>query len=282
MNSQPASPVAVQEIWGLYRRDNRAFAISTALQTLVVVLLVTVFSGNAVKTTVAQTVMPLIAPDLAPYQPRREVRKPGGGGGGGGDRSALPASQGKLPKPSLRQFTPPEAVVRNPDPKLAMEPSILAPPDVDLPAVPLPNYGVVEASIGALSNGPGSGSGIGSGAGGGVGSGTGGGYGPGSGGGVGGGVFQIGGGVKPPTLLVKVEPEYSDEARRAKYQGLVVVYAEIAPDGKAHNVKVVRSLGLGLDEKALEALAGWRFRPATRNGKPVTYALQVEFSFRLL
>ncbi len=98
-----------------------------------------------------------------------------GGGGGGGDRSPTPASKGRLPKPSLKQFTPPMAVVNNPNPKLVMDPTIIAPPDTPLPNVNMPVWGDPLAKIGPPSNGPGSGGGIGSGSGGGVGSGKGGG-----------------------------------------------------------------------------------------------------------
>src|SRR5678815_1203518 len=99
-----------------------------------------------------------------------------------------------------------------------MEPSIIAPPDINLPQVNMSQYGDPLAKIGPASNGPGSGGGIGSGSGGGVGSGKGGGFGPGEGGGMGGGVFRVGGGVTAPALIFKVEPEYSEEARKAKYQ----------------------------------------------------------------
>ena len=110
----------------------------------------------------------------------------------------------------------------------------------------------------------------------------GGGFGPGEGGGVGGGVFRVGGGVTAPSLLSKVEPEYSEEARRAKYQGTVVLYVEVYPDGKAHNLKVLRSLGLGLDEKAIEAVNKWRSRPGYKDGKPVPVQATIEVNFRLL
>jgi TonB family protein len=205
-----------------------------------------------------------------------------GGGGGGGDRSPLPASKGRLPKVSLRQFTPPMAVVNNPNPKLTMDPSIIAPPDVNLPQVNMSQYGDPLARIGPPSNGPGSGGGIGSGSGGGVGSGKGGGFGPGEGGGVGGGVFRVGGGVTAPALLFKKEPEYSEEARKAKYQGTVLLYIEVDPSGKATNMRVVRSLGLGLDEKAMEAVRQWKFKPGYKDGKPVTVAATIEVNFRLL
>ena len=114
------------------------------------------------------------------------------------------------------------------------------------------------------------------------GSGKGGGFGPGEGGGFGGGVFRVGGGVSAPVLLYKKEPEYSEEARKAKYQGTVVLYVEVDPSGKAVNMRVVRSLGLGLDEKAMEAVKRWKFKPGAKDGKPVTVAATIEVNFRLL
>jgi len=278
-----SKPIPVKDIWGLYGRKKGSFVASTGFQICVVALVMTVASNKTVQTKVRE-IVPLIAPiDLAPYQPKMEVKKqPMGGGGGGGDRSPLPASKGRLPKASLRQFTPPMAVVNNPNPKLIMEPSIIAPPDTVLPNVNMAQYGDPLGRIGPPSNGPGSGGGIGSGSGGGVGSGRGGGFGPGEGGGVGGGVFRVGGGVSAPSLLYKVEPEYSEEARKAKYQGTVVLYVEVDPNGKAKNLKVVRSLGLGLDEKAMEAVNKWRFRPGYKDGKAVTVAATIEVNFRLL
>ena len=274
--------VPVQDIWGLYTRQKKSWAISMAGQSLVVALLFTVFSNHTVQRTVKEAVI-LFAPDLAPYQPKTPPKKDTmGGGGGGGDRSPLPASKGRLPKPALKQFTPPSAIVTNPDPKLTMDPSIIAPPDVALPQVKMAEYGDPLASLRPASNGPGSGAGIGSGSGGGVGSGKGAGFAQGEGGGVGGGVFKVGGGVTAPALLYKVEPEYSEEARKAKYQGVVVLYIEIDPAGKAVNPRLVRSLGLGLDEKAIEAVSKWKFRPGYKDGKPVTVAATIEVNFRLL
>ena len=194
----------------------------------------------------------------------------------------MPASLGRAPKFALRQFTPPTAVVSNPDPKLAMEPTLIGPPDVKLPNANLAQYGDPLGRIGVASNGPGVGGGIGSGKGGGIGTGLGPGFGPGEGGGIGGGVFRVGGGVSAPTLLSKVEPEYSEEARKAKYQGVVLLYVEVDPSGKAVNIRVLHSLGLGLDEKAMEAVRKWRFRPGVKDGRPVTVQAQIEVNFRLL
>jgi TonB family protein len=163
-----------------------------------------------------------------------------------------------------------------------MEPTIIAPPDARLPEVNMAQYGDPLAKLGVASNGPGSGGGMGSGVGTGVGPGKGSGFGPGEGGGIGGGVFRVGGGVTAPALIYKVEPEYSEEARKAKYQGVVVLYVEVEPNGRAQNMRVIQSLGLGLDEKAMEAVKKWRFRPGNKNGKPVTVVATVEVSFRLL
>jgi periplasmic protein TonB len=274
-----SQPVAVKDIWGQYGRQKKAWAYSTAFQVTVAILLLTVFSSKAVQKAVKEVTTLIVPVDISEFNPSPQKMQ---GGGGGGDRSLLPAPKGKLPRPSLRQFTPPVVVPQNQQPKLAMDPSIIAPPDIPLPNANLPNYGDPLAKLGPLSNGPGSGAGIGSGSGGGVGSGKGGGLGPGEGGGFGGGVFRVGGGVTAPTLLYKVEPEYSEEARKAKFQGTVVLYVEVDPSGKAINPRVIRSLGLGLDEKAIEAVRKWKFKPGYKDGRPVTVAATIEVNFRLL
>jgi protein TonB len=277
-----SKPVLVRNIWGQYGRQKKSWVMSVGLQSAAVLLLITVASTKTVQQRVVHFI-PLLDPNLAAYEPKTpKAVEMAGGGGGGGDHSALPASKGRLPKASLRQFTAPTAEVLNNNPKLAMEPSIIAPPDVQLPTVNMTQYGDPLARIGPPSNGPGTGGGIGSGTGGGVGSGKGGGFGPGEGGGIGGAVFRVGGGVTAPALLFKVEPEYSEEARKAKYQGVVVLYVEVDPSGRAQNLRVVHSLGLGLDEKAIEAVKKWKFKPGYKDGKPVTVAATIEVNFRLL
>jgi|SRR5579862_1760476 len=114
-----------------------------------------------------------------------------------------------------------------------------------------------------------------------VGSGKGLGVGPGYGAGVGGGVYRVGGGVSAPRVLYDPDPEYSQEARQAKYQGTVVLWVVIGPDGLAHDVRVSRSLGMGLDEKAVDAVRKWRFQPAEKDGHPVAVQVNVEVNFRL-
>jgi TonB family protein len=94
-------------------------------------------------------------------------------------------------------------------------------------------------------------------------------------------VYHSGGDVTAPVILYKLNPEYSEEARRAKRQGTVVLYLEVDP-GRPRNIKVLRRLRHGLDQKATEALKKWRFRPGYKDGKPVTVACTVEVNFRLL
>lgn len=96
------------------------------------------------------------------------------------------------------------------------------------------------------------------------------------------GVFRVGSGVQAPRLLFKLEPEYTQEARAAKFQGKVVLYVEVGPDGEPRNTRVLRSLGLGLDEKALRAVRQWRFAPGMKEGQPVAVAATIEMNFRLL
>jgi len=275
-------PVLVREIWGQYGHQKKSWVMSAAFQSAVVLVLFTFASTKVVPQKIVRFVG-LLDPSIPEYQPKAApAHDKMAGGGGGGDRSPLAASKGRLPKVAPRQFTPPVVVANNLDPKLTMEPSIIAPPDVSLPNVNMVQYGDPLARLGPPSNGTGSGSGIGSGKGGGVGSGGGSGYGPGEGGGIGGGVYRVGGGVTAPVVLLKVDPEYSEEARKAKYQGTVLLYIEVNSDGRASNIRVVRSLGLGLDEKAIEAVKKWKFSPGKKDGKPVLVAATVEVNFRLL
>ena len=84
-----------------------------------------------------------------------------------------------------------------------------------------------------------------------------------------------------PKPVFSPDPEYSEEARKAKYQGTVVLGLVVGPDGRPRDMKVLRSLGLGLDEKAIEAVKNWRFDPAVKDNKPVAVYISVEVDFRL-
>lgn len=97
------------------------------------------------------------------------------------------------------------------------------------------------------------------------------------------GVFRVGlAGVTAPTLISKVEPTYTQEARAAKINGTVLLYIEVDPEGVPQNMRVLRSLEPGLDENAIYAVSQWRFRPGMKDGVPITVAAQVEVNFRLL
>jgi periplasmic protein TonB len=183
----------------------------------------------------------------------------------------------------MQQLAPPAMVLRNDHPKLAVEPSVVIPPQMKLADNHMPNLGDPMSKLpsGPPSNGTGSGGGIGSGSGGGVGSGEGPGVGPGRGGGTGGGIFKVGGGVSAPRGVYTPDPEYSEEARKAKYQGTVILWLIVDPTGKPRDIKVARSLGMGLDEKAIEAVKAWKFDPARKDGAPVAVQINVEVNFRL-
>jgi TonB family protein len=276
-----SKPVPVKEIWGFYGgHEKRAGLSSLLIHVTVLGLLFLIGTNKAVQKAVKEQI-DLIAPNLAPYKPT-EKKDPMGGGGGGGDRSPTPPSKGKLPRLADKQFVPPMAVVHNPDPKLVMEPTLIIQPDANIPKVDMNVLGDPLAKSGIASNGPGSGGGIGYGPGGGVGRGSGPGYGPGSGGNMGGGAYKIGGGVSAPTLIFKVEPEYSEEARKAKFQGTVTLLVVVDAQGNPRDVKVMRPLGLGLDQKAIEAVEKWKFKPGTKDGKPVAVQAYIEVNFRLL
>jgi len=210
---------------------------------------------------------------IAPYRSH--------GGGGGGGRSPLPASYGVLPRFAKRQFVPPTTTPPEFKPVLLMEATLVAPAEMQVPDTVLARIGDPFGQPGPPSDGPGRNGGIGAGDGGGIGDHKGPGFGSGDGGGV---DFSgsIGGGVVAPVVLYKVEPEFSEEARKAKYQGTVVLTIEVGEDGKAHGFRIIHGLGLGLDEKAIEAVSLWKFKPAMRNGRPVRAPAVIEVNFRLL
>jgi TonB family protein len=172
-------------------------------------------------------------------------------------------------------------VPENENPKLTIEPAILANADTRLPTIDLAQFGDIFGVHGPPSNGTGDGGGIGRHRGTGDGDGDGPGFGDGPGGGFGGN-SGIGGSITAPLLLSKDEPEYSEEARRAKIQGTVMLRIEIDQRGQVRNVSITHGLGLGLDERAIDAVRHWKFRPATRNGKPAVSSAVVEVNFRLL
>jgi TonB family protein len=273
-------PSLFPESWGAYAPNRRTFLLSFLLHTLAIILLVT---GSiylvAHKNEVRQQVMAVFTGDSLTLS-LPVARKAAGGGGGGGDRDKLAAPKGTPPRFAAQQLAPPAIVIRNPQPKLAAEPTVIGPPQLKLPQLGMLGDPLSRV-VGPPSNGTGSGGGIGSGTGTGVGSGTGPGVGPGRGGGIGGGYYRVGGGVSAPRVLDSPDPQYSDEARRAKFQGTVVLWVVVGPDGRVHDIRVQRTLGMGLDERAVEAVKLWKFDPARKDGQPVAVQVNIEVNFRL-
>lgn len=222
--------------------------------------------------------------DLKVYLPTRPAHGGGQAGGGGGLHEPSPATRGNAPRPAPRMWIAPSMRVINLDPKLAMEQTLLV--NTPAPVIQSPAIGDPNGVIGSFpSAGPGDCCGIGGKGGNGIGPDKGDGYGPGGGGPGGGGSGPGpggGGAFTAPVIVWKTEPPYSDEARRAKLQGTVVLQIEIDIHGRAENIRVVRSLGLGLDERAVEAVHSWKFKPAYRDGKPVAAPAMIEVNFRLL
>ena len=205
-----------------------------------------------------------------------------GGGGGGGRRQPQPASLGRPPRAADRQMTPPDPEPpKNADPLLVVEQTVVAPQLASLPQLKLLSIGDPEGVAGPLSSGPGECCGIGSGKGHGVGPDKGPGLGPGEDGGYGGGRLHIGAGITSPVLVSEILPEYSEEARKARFEGTVILDTVVREDGSVQVIRVLRGAGFGLDEKAIAAVLKWKFRPGRKNGNPVAMALNVEVHFNL-
>jgi len=232
----------------------------------------------------------------------------GGGGGGGGLREKTPPPPAKrkaavtLPKrpaspvpPARPKAAPPTPAPELPKPEVRVEqtpiekpvppppppPPAVQAPVKSIPADPVESPGLPEAPPRAPSRGTGDRGGVGAGSGQGVGEGTGGGLGAGTGGGTGGGVYQPGAGIDPPTLVREVRPVYTDEARRQRIEGDVILEIVVRSDGSVGSIRVKHSLGGGLDQRAIDAVRQWRFNPARRHGTPVDVAVEVAVGFKL-
>src|SRR5436190_5561068 len=171
-----SKPIPIKDIWGLYdyKKDGVLGSAVVHLLVLSAIIGVTILGRRVVQQIVKpHETITLVSPDdITPLQPSKTQA---GGGGGGGDRDKFQAPKGKLPKQSMEQITPPMIVVRNDNPKLTAEPTVIIPPQVKLASNNLPNLGdpISHLPSGPPSNGTGSGGGIGAGSGGGVGVGTG-------------------------------------------------------------------------------------------------------------
>jgi periplasmic protein TonB len=202
-----------------------------------------------------------------------------GGGGGGGEHQIIPPTQGSLPKIVARTPVIPLEARKIETPKLLIQPAttVQMPQDNSMPKLGVPH----TQQVAMASQGSGSGSGFGFGLGGGIGSGHGTGQGPGSNSGYGGGVMSVGGGVSAPQVIHSVQPQFTAEARSQNFQGVVAVQLIVDSQGLPQDVRVVRHLGMGLDEEAIAAVKQYRFRPATYEGRSVAVQMVIDVDFRL-
>ena len=273
-------------IWGQYNNYRaRGVTISAIVHVVIAILLMSgIFVSHQISERRTRQTVTLVAPSPESYA-LPVAKKVISGGGGGGDHDVIQAPKGRPPKTALQQITPPAIVMRNQKPKLTAQPTVVAPPQVHLADNHMPNLGVPAPPslmpAAPPSNGTGSGGGIGSGSGGGVGVGHGSGVGAGSGGGFGGGVYKVGGGISAPTAISAPDPNYTEEARRAKKQGTCVLWLIVDSTGHPRDIRVARGLGFGLDAKAVEAVKEWRFQPALKDGRPVDVQISVEVEFHL-
>lgn len=201
------------------------------------------------------------------------------GGGSGGDNDLIAPIEGRPPKVEVNPIVPPQVAIID-NPKLAVDSAIAAPPDIKLPEnSTMPTVGVPQSyNVTLVSNGPGGPFGMGTGPGGGDGRSNG----PGLGSGPNGTVYMPGSvGVTAPIPIYTPEAEFSDEARQQKYQGICLIALIVDTHGNPQNVHVVQHLGMGLDEKAMESIRKYRFKPAMKDGKPVLAAMTIEVDFRL-
>jgi periplasmic protein TonB len=258
------------------------WAVGTSSFINLGILALAIWLGLTFIHPVTKPAVNLTSVDVSDILKAPKLATPAGGGGGGGSHDIVDPLKGKLPPRMKDPITPPMVPILE-KPKLAFTPAINVQKDITLPDNPqMLNFGVKNsANVQLASNGSGGGGGMGSGYGGGLGSGNGNGYGPGSGGNTGGGVYHIGGGVSAPIPIFTPEAEFSDEARRAKYQGVCLISLIVDAQGNPQNPRVVRPLGMGLDEKALEAVRKYKFKPAMKGGTPVPVMMSIEVNFRL-
>ncbi len=270
-----ATPAAMFATAGGIKAPRSQASVWTAVVAhAIVIALIAYLIANQVKIAapaipqVATIMAPPLPPPPAPVLPKAEQM-----GGGGGQHDLAPVTHGHLPKFSQEpQIVPPKAPPTIP-PKLAVEPTVNVQTNLKIADNHAPDLGMPNSNLSGFSMGNGNGTGIGSGNGNGVG--------PGSGGNMGGGVRHIGGSVRPPVLTYQVDAEFSEEARKAKFAGNVVVALIVDEHGNPSHVHAISDVGMGLGEKAVEAVRQYKFKPATENGKAVPVEMNVEVNFQI-
>jgi TonB family protein len=278
--------VAVPEIWSKRTLLKRLQSLSLSYHVVLVAFVVAPFLPElmAPATTHAKSTPWVSTPLIAPYtRASTTAVKTPKGGGSGGDRDSRPETTGRVPVFSHIQLTPPSA--RPPvNPAMAAPPTLIGSPELSVKSPDMPTWGNPASPFKNDSNGPGYGGGIGNNRGGGIGDdGDGPGLGPGRDGGTGGNDYEPGAnGVGYPVCVYCPSPQYSEDAVKTKYQGVVLLLVTVTADGRAANIRVVKAIGGGLDEMAVAAVRTWRFRPAVGpDNKPVSVKAPIEVTFRL-
>lgn len=283
---RPAAPQRVPQMFkGLDQyasnRDRASGVVSIVIHVLVaagIILLGMLVPTKAVKTAVANVAPIHISLYDPPPPPVMQVAKEQGGGGGGGARQLEPPVKGHPPVEVKRPMVHlEEAKIKLP--KLSVEPSsqVRLPQDTSIEKLGAPQ----STQVALASQGSGNNAGFGIGSSGGIGQGNGTGMGPGGNGGYGGGLMNVGGGVSAPRVIHSVEPQFTPEARQANYQGVVGIQLIVDSQGNPQAVHVVRHLGMGLDERAIEAVRQYKFSPAMYQGHAVAVQLIIDVDFRL-
>ena len=265
-----SEPIPVVDRMAVKRDPTSAF-ISTVINVGLVLLVLWIAArqtGIIAPPKKVQEISLVEPPPPPPKLPPKAVSS----GGGGGQKGPTPVSRGNPPKFSPQQLNPPKAPPLE-EPKIKIPPTVDVDPNIKMAKTDLPNFGMPNSPLAGVSMGNGKGSGLGSGNGAGIGAG--------SGGNMGGGLRKIGGGVSAPVVLFAPEPEFSEEARKAKVAGNVLVYLQVDTQGRPQHVRVLRGIGLGLDEKAMEAVRQYKFKPAMENGHPVAVEMNVEVNFQI-
>jgi protein TonB len=250
------------------KRDARSTTAAALLHVAAIALLFWAVKSHVPFASLTKTMQMTALTTPPPMAPAKDTM-----GGGGGQRGPTPVTKGQLPKFADQQITPPKAPPLE-EPKIRMpDPTIEVQKDLKMATSNMPNLGMPNSPLIGTSMGNGSGSGLGSG--------NGSGMGPGSGGNYGGGLRKIGGGVSSPVVIYQVDPEFSEEARKAKFMGVVLVNLIVDAQGRPQNVHVLRGVGMGLDGKAVDAVKLYKFKPAMEAGKPVAVELNVEVNFQI-
>jgi protein TonB len=263
-----SKPIAVPDRMAMKRSASSTWTAVGIHVVVIAIIAILIAAKVPIAAPVKQAMTALMEPPPPPPVAPKATKI----GGGGGQHDLGPVTQGHLPKLAQTQIVPPKAPPTIP-PKLAVEPTVVVQPNLKLADNTMPNLGVPNSNLKGFSMGNGNGTGLGSGSGAGIG--------PGSGGNIGGGVYQVGGSVRPPIAIYTPDPEFSEEARKAKFSGDVIVSLIVDANGNPKNVRVLRGVGMGLDEKAVAAVQQYKFKPALQNGKPVAVYLNVEVNFQI-